>query len=178
MGKVAFYPRVSTDGQSVDNQLPAMEDWVRSRGHEIAEVYRENESAWKNGHQKELGRLLNDIRSGRRKYDIVLIWALDRLSREGAAAILNLVNTFKTYSVRVISIQEPWTEAPGEIGEVLFAIAGWVAKMESERKSERTRAGLARAVKEGKKLGRPPGSKDKTPRRKSGYHLRYSGATK
>ena len=57
------------------------------------------------------------------------MWALDRLSREGAAAILNLVNRFKTYGIKVISYQELWTEAPGEIGEVLYAIAGWVAKM-------------------------------------------------
>ena len=68
----------------------------------------------------------------------MLVWALDRLSREGAAAILNLVNTLKAYGVKVISYQEPWTEAPGEIGEILFAIAGWVARMESERRSERT----------------------------------------
>ncbi len=149
MAKVVFYQRVSSDDQAVANQVPALEDWVKASGHEIAAVYRENESAWKNGHQKELGRLLADIRSGRRKYDVVLVWALDRLSREGTAAILNLVNTLKTYGVRVISIQEPWTEAPGEIGEVLFAIAGWVAHVESERKSGRTEAGLVRAVREG-----------------------------
>jgi len=97
---------------------------------------------------------------------VVLVWALDRLSREGAAAILNLVNILKVYGVRVISYQEPWTEAPGEIGEVLYAIAGWVAKMESKRRSERTKAGLERALRQGKRLGRPRGSKDKRKRRR------------
>ena len=43
----------------------------------------------------ELARLLGDIRNGYRRFDIVLCWALDRLSRDGAAALLNLVNTFK-----------------------------------------------------------------------------------
>ena len=105
----------------------------------------------------------------------MLVWALDRLSREGAAAILNLVNRFKTYGVRVISYQESWTEAPGEIGEILYAIAGWVARMESERRSERTKAGLARAISQGKKLGRPQGSKDKKKRMRHGYLLRYAG---
>jgi len=77
---------------------------------EIVEIYQDSESAWKAGHQKELAKLLGDIRSGQQKYDVVLIWALDRLSREGAAAILNLVNTFKTYGTRVISHQESWTD--------------------------------------------------------------------
>jgi len=104
----------------------------------------------------------------------MLVWALDRLSREGAAAILNLVNRFKTYGVRVISYQESWTEAPGEIGEILYAIAGWVARMESERRSERTKAGLARAISQGKKLGRPKDSKDRVKRKRRGYLLRYA----
>ena len=99
---------------------------------------------------------------------------MDRLSRLGAASILNLIDTFKAYGIKVISYQEAWTEAPGEIGEVLYAIAGWVAKMESTRRSERTRAGLVRAVKEGKTLGRPKGRKDKTKRKRTGYLLRYA----
>jgi len=173
--RAALYLRVSSAEQNTDNQLPALKSYAASRGWEVTSVYSENESAWRAGHQKELARLLADIRGGKRKYDVLLVWALDRLSRGGAAAILNLVDTFKTYDVRVVSLQEPWTEAPGAIGEILYAIAGWVAKMESQRKSERTKAGLARAVREGKKLGRPLGSKDKAPRRHSGYLLRYAG---
>ena len=61
--------------------------------------------------------------------------------------------------VRIKSYRESWNEAPGEIGEVLYAIAGWVAKMESQRQSERTKAGLARDIAQGKKLGRPQGEK-------------------
>lgn len=97
---------------------------------------------------------------------MVLVWALDRLSREGALAILTLVSTLKAYSVKVLSYQEAWTEAPGELAEVLYAIAGWVARMESQRRSERTKAGMARVKSQGKKLGRPKGSKDKRKRRR------------
>jgi len=70
----------------------------------------------------------------------------------------------------------PWVcpEAPGAMGEVLYAIAGWVAKMESERRSERTKAGLARAISQGTKLGRPTGSKDAGKRKRTGYLLRYA----
>ena len=103
-----------------------------------------------------------------------MVWALDRLSREGAAAILNLIDTFKVYGVRVVSYQEAWTEAPGQIGEILYAITGWVARMESQRRSERTKAGIERARLEGKRIGRPKGSKDKEPRKRTGYQLRYA----
>ena len=58
---------------------------------------------------------------------------------------------------------------PGELAEVLYALTGWVARMESQRRSERTKAGLARVKAHGKRLGRPPGSKDgrKRKRRRS-----------
>ncbi|MBI2859863.1 MAG: recombinase family protein [Chloroflexi bacterium] len=127
-------------------------------------VYEEEESAWRSGHQKELARLLAHAR--RRKFEIVLVWALDRLSREGAHAILGLVHKLTSYGARVLSYQESWTEAPGELGELLFAIAGWVARMESQRRSERTKAGLVRAKNQGKRLGRPPGARDRRKRKR------------
>ena len=170
--KVCIYSRVSTAGQDVENQLLVLKSWAETRGFEIVQIYQEQESAWKAGHQKELARLKAD--AALHRFEVVLVWALDRLSREGAAAILNLIDGLKTYGVKVYSHQESWTEAPGAIGEILFAIAGWVAKMESERRSERTKAGLVRAIKEGKKLGRPKGRKDKRKRRTAGYYHRYA----
>lgn len=103
--------------------------------------------------------MLQDAR--KRKFDVMLVWALDRLSREGSLAILSLVHRLKTFGVKVISYQESWTEAPGELAELLYALTGWVARMESQRRSERTRAGLTRVVAQGKRLGRPPGSKNR-----------------
>ncbi len=96
----------------------------------------------------------------------MLVWALDRLSREGALAILSLVNKLSSCGVKVLSYQESWNEAPGELAELLYALTGWVARMESQRRSERTRAGLAGVKAQGKRLGRPPGSKDKRKRRR------------
>ncbi len=95
-----------------------------------------------------------------------MVWALDRLSREGALAILSLVNRLSSYGVKVLSYQESWTEAPGELAELLYALTGWVARMESQRRSERTKAGLARVKAQGRKLGRPRGSRDKMKRRR------------
>lgn len=168
--KAAIYARCSTAEQSTDNQVPVLEAWARERGFEVVAVYRENESAWKQGHQTELAKLIIEAR--RHKFDIVLVWALDRLSREGAGTILNLINTLKP--VKVFSYQEPWTEAPGIVADILYAITGWVAQMESQRRSERTKAGLVKAVANGKRLGRPKGSKDKGKRKRTGYLMRYA----
>ena len=105
--KAVIYARTSTNEQSTDNQVPVLEDWAKQRNFEVIEVYQETESAWKPGHQKELAKLLSDCRNGRYKFDVVLVWALDRLSREGAAAILNLINALEVYRVQVVSYQEP-----------------------------------------------------------------------
>ncbi|MDP2729309.1 MAG: recombinase family protein [Dehalococcoidales bacterium] len=164
--KAACYLRVSTGQQDVSNQLPAIKAWCESRGYELAEVYQEAESAWRNGHQHELSRLLSDIRGGKRRYDVLLIWSLDRLCRQGIGAVLQLVATFETYGCHVISIQESWTQDTGPMRELFIAMAAWAGKFESDRRSERTKAGLARAIKEGKVLGRPPGRKDSKQRRK------------
>jgi len=164
MKSCCIYSRVSTGEQDTQNQTMVLTDWAKQRGFEIAKVYGEEESAWKAGHQRALAQLLNDARKG--KFTIVLVWSLDRLSREGALAILSLVHRLAAYGVKVISYQESWTEASGELGELLYALTGWVARMESQRRSERTKAGLAKAIAHGKKLGRPNGAKDKKRRKK------------
>jgi len=175
MTKAAVYLRVSGNEQNTENQLPALEKFAESRGFEITAIYREQESAWKSGHQSELKRFLQDCGKGIRKFDILLVWSLDRLSREGPAAILQLIHTMDLFGVRVISINEPWTEFPNEVTPLFYAIVGWVAEFESRRRSERTLAGLDRARKEGKTLGRPKGSQDKKPRHRAGYLQRWAG---
>ncbi len=156
--KVCIYSRVSTGQKDTTNQSIALAEWAKQRGFEVIRVYKEEESAWKSGHQRELANLIADAR--RRKFQAVLVWALDRLSREGALAILSLVNKLSSRGVKVLSYQKSWTEAPGELAELLYALTGWIARMESQRRSERTKAGLARVKAQGKHLGRPPGSKD------------------
>jgi len=153
MSKVAIYLRCSTQEQTTDNQLPALEQWIADRGHDLVEVYSENESAWRNGHQQELSRLFADL--PKRKVDILLIWSLDRLTREGIARVFELVNKFKASGVQVISYSEPWTEQSGMMADLLYAITAWVANYESQRRSERTKAGLSRVSRDGKSLGRP-----------------------
>ena len=165
--KAAIYCRVSTADQHTDNQLDSLKAWAQRREFTVVQVYQENETAWKAGHQRELAKLLDRARQGR--FRVIMVWSLDRLSREGSLAILSLVEKLKTYGVKVLSYQEAWTDAPGELAELLYSITGWVARMESQRRSERTRAGLERAKRNGQALGRPPGARDKRKRKKVSY---------
>jgi DNA invertase Pin-like site-specific DNA recombinase len=170
--KVVVYLRVSKKEQETENQLPALEHWISGRGHELVALYREDESAWHSGHQHELSKLMADL--PKHRPDILLVWSLDRLTRQGIGPILQLVNSFRAHGVHVISYSEPWTEQAGPMRDLLFAIAGWAANFEADRISKRTLAGLERAKAEGKTLGRRPGSKDKEPRKRTGYLLRYA----
>ena len=104
--KVCIYSRVSTGEQDTRNQSVILADWAEQCGFEVAKVYEEEESAWKNGHQRELANLVADAR--RRKFQAVLVWALDRLSREGALAILSLVQ-------EVICLWSEGALLPGEL---------------------------------------------------------------
>ena len=170
--KAGLLLRVSDSGQHTENQLPDLQAWANRRGLEIVQVYELQESAWRGAHEKMLSQVYRDARQG--KFQVLLVWALDRLSREGPLATLEIVHRLGQAGVQVWSYQEPWTEAGGELLDLLLAIAGWVARMESNRRSERTKAGLKRAVSQGKRLGRPPGSKDKKKRSRRGYLLRWA----
>jgi DNA invertase Pin-like site-specific DNA recombinase len=156
--RVVIYTRVSTDEQHKENQLPVLEEWAKNRGWEVIKVYQEDESAWKAGHQKELAQLLKDARMG--GFKIVLIWALDRICRGGPREIFPLLETLSGYGVKVFSNQENWTEQPeGPMYDLLISVYAWVARMESQRRSERTKLGMIRAkekgTKSGKAIGRP-----------------------
>ena len=141
--RVVFYLRCSDTSQETENQRKALAEWVDRRGFQTVAIYEETASGWKDGHQSELSRLLTDARKAR--FDAVVVWSLDRLTRGGPHKILSMVHRFAECGVRTISFQEPWTEAPGEMGELLYSIVGWIAQFESRRLSERTKAGLERA---------------------------------
>lgn len=170
-----IYLRVShTTGQDTDNQLPALEKMAAAKGYQVVSVYRENASAWKAGQQKELARLKDDIRTGKHHVDALLVYALDRLSRQGSLEVLRLIAQFKSLGVKVISHQEDFTGLPFGFDDVVYSFLGWAARYESERKSANTKIGLIEARRKGKTLGRPKGSKDKHKRKRLGYLLRHA----
>ena len=86
---------------------------------------------------------------------MLLFWSLDRLSREGALETLQHLNRLTGYCVQWRSLTEQYLDSTGMFREAVISILAVVAKQERIRLSERTRAGLERARREGKSLGRP-----------------------
>jgi putative DNA-invertase from lambdoid prophage Rac len=177
--KVAIYARVSTEDQTTENQTADIVRWLSAHNISNEDVvwYRENESAWKLNHQAELSRLLRDLRTGRRKFDVLLVWALDRLSRQGIVPLISMLNSLRSYGCLISSCKEPWLSPENNMQEAFVAFIAWAAKFESDRKSERVKASHERARSKGVHIGRPKGKKDSTshPRRKSGYYERWAG---
>jgi DNA invertase Pin-like site-specific DNA recombinase len=144
-----LYLRVSTDRQTTGNQLADLDRLVRARGFEPV-IFEEVESAARA--RPVLDRLLADARSG--KLAAVAVWALDRLHRSMVGAI-QVVLELDRLGVRVVSVREPWLDTDSPVRPLLVAIFGWVAEQERTRLIERTKAGMSRARREGKMIGRP-----------------------
>ena len=90
----------------------------------------------------------------KRKFDLVLVWALDRLSREGISNTLGYLDRLNRNGIALKSLQESWLDTRDEsLGQLLIAIFSWVAAQERLRISERTRAGLKKAISNGKPIG-------------------------
>jgi putative DNA-invertase from lambdoid prophage Rac len=169
--KAAIWTRVSTSEQDAGNQLPALRKLAHHRGLHVVKEYSVEASAYNGAHRAALSGALEDARHG--EFDVLLVWALDRLTREGIEATLATMRRFRERGVLVISHEESWTDGPPEMQEILTAFFAWVAQMESKRRSERIKAGLERRKSEGKPIRRRQGSLDKKPRKRSGYIARY-----
>lgn len=77
--KAAIWARVSTDEQDSGNQVRQLRGWAEQRGWDMGLVYEAEASGWKGQHLKQLSQVYTDARLGR--FNLLLVWALDRLSR-------------------------------------------------------------------------------------------------
>jgi DNA invertase Pin-like site-specific DNA recombinase len=159
--RIGIYARVSTDdrGQDPENQLRQLRDWCASAGHDIAYEYIDRESGRKgvNG-RKQFAALFEDAH--RRKFDCVLFWALDRFTREGMVPTIMHLQRLASYGVGFHSYTEAHLATDNElVRNILLALLASLAKVEAQKISERTRAGMARARAraraQGKRIGRP-----------------------
>ena len=113
---------MSTDDQETGNQLAELRRWAARRSLEVvAEYVIEGASAWKGEHREQLAAALADARLG--KFDVLLVWALDRLDRQGVESTLGLLRRFHEARSPVWSLREPWTEtADARTAELLGAV--------------------------------------------------------
>jgi DNA invertase Pin-like site-specific DNA recombinase len=158
--RVALYARVSDPRggrQHPDIQLSELRDYARHRGWEVLPefVYVDRLSGSRDS-RPELNRLMADAR--RRRFNIVLVWKLDRLGR----SLRHLVNTlaeFESLGIALVSMRES-LDLSVPAGRLMFQIIGAMAEFERGLISERVTAGMRHAKTRGIHVGRPSVSVD------------------
>ena len=174
---VAIYGRVSTSAQNIETQLREARDYCSRSGIVEYKTYADVGVSGVKSSRPFLDEMLRDVRVG--KVKTIVIYKLDRLGRS-LPHLLDLLGEFKNRKVRLISISDgldsQTTNNP--MSQAFWRLLGVFADLERDLIRERVMSGLARAKEQGKKLGRPAGSKDKGARSVSGYHLRYAGRSK
>ena len=147
-----IYARVSTKdkGQDTENQLAQLRRYAESQNWEVIE-YIDHETG-KHANRAAFLKLFEA--ASRREINMVLVWALDRFTREGVGETFLHIKKLTGYGVQFESLTEAHFRTTGPAGELMIAIAAWIAKQERSRISERTKAGLATAKAKGKQLGR------------------------
>ena len=152
--KTAIYARVSTRRQETDNQIQQLREFATKLGWEIMAEYVDMVSG---SGKKERPRFLAMMQdASQRKFDLLLFWSLDRLSREGIVRTLGYLQQFKSWNVGWRSYTQPFLDTGNAmVTDIVLSVLAAVAQQERLTISERTLAGLRRARKAGKVLGRP-----------------------
>lgn len=151
--RAALYVRVSTDKQTVENQIARLTEIAKGRGWEIAATYNDAGISGAKGRKDRPGldEMLKDAQ--RRKFDVVMAWSIDRLGRS-LIDLLGTIQTLETCGVDLYLDQQALdTTTPA--GRLMFQVTGAFAEFERSMIQQRVRAGLKRAVASGKRLGRP-----------------------
>jgi predicted site-specific integrase-resolvase len=134
--RVAIYARVSTDdkGQDPENQLRELRDWVINSGHIISREYVDYESGRKGAEKrKQFAALFDD--AAERKCDCVILWALDRSSREGMAQTIIHLQRLSSYGVAFHSYTDPHLATDNElVRNILLALLSSLAKVEAQKR--------------------------------------------
>ena len=155
--EAAIYARVSTDdkGQDPENQLGQLRDWCGRMGYPVVCEYVEHENGGKGiEYRKQLAAMFAG--AAQREFDLLLVWSLDRFSREGMAATVAHLQRLASHGVAFRSFTEEHLSTENElVRNILLATLSSLAKLEREKISQRTKAGLERARANGKRLGRP-----------------------
>jgi len=156
----AIYCRVSTDKQDANNQVIALKEYAQRSDHTVFKIYTDIISG------KERSRPQYDLMfedAHRKLFDLVLFWDLSRFSRAGTLYTLQKLKELENLGIDWESYQEPYFKSIGQFKDVVLSVISTVAKIEREKISERTKAGLRKAKNVGKR------GKDKKPRSRAGY---------
>ena len=151
MKRAAIYCRVSTLDQHPETQLYDLRQMAAQRGVEIVQEYTDRISGAKSK-RPGLDELLRDARRG--KFDVVMVWAFDRIARS-VRHFLEVLDELNHLGIEFISRREN-IDTGGPLGRAVIIIVGAIAELERDLIVERVRAGMRRAKLEGRHIGRNP----------------------
>ena len=151
--RAAIYVRISTDKQTVENQVRELHRIAERRGWQIVEEYHDAGISGAKGRDQRPGldRMLKD--AGKRRFDVIMAWAIDRLGR----SLIDLLGTIQHLEAcRVdLYLDQQSIDTTTPAGKLMFQMTGAFAEFERSMIRQRVKAGLKRAVEQGTKLGRP-----------------------
>jgi DNA invertase Pin-like site-specific DNA recombinase len=151
MKRAALYLRVSTVDQNAATQLHDLEALAQQRGFEVVQRYTDQITGTR-ARRPGLDQLMADAR--RHRFDVLLVWACDRLARS-VRHLLESLDELNHLGIEFISFREQLDTA-GPLGRAVVVIIGAIAELERSLIVERVRAGMRRAKLEGRHIGRRP----------------------
>lgn len=133
------YARCSTDDQTVQSQRHELERWLSTHAPQSPTRWYEDAGfSGSNGDRPAFQRLMKEVKSG----ETVLCYAVDRMTREGIVATLQLRQSLKAKGAKLVSVSEPWLSDDNPASEIVTAVLAWAAEQERMRIHARQRAGI------------------------------------
>jgi DNA invertase Pin-like site-specific DNA recombinase len=151
MTRTAIYLRVSTIDQHPETQVHDLRQMAAQRGYTIFREYTDRISGTK-AKRPGLDAMMSDARHG--QFDVVLVWASDRIARS-VKHFLDVLDELNRLKIEYVSFREN-IDTGGPLGRAIIIIVGAVAELERNLIIERVRAGMRRARLEGRHIGRNP----------------------
>ena len=152
MTRAVLYARVSTVDQNCATQLLDLRQLAEQRGLEIVETYVDHGISGTRARRPGLDKLMAD--AARHRFDIVVVWAFDRLARS-VRHLLATLDELNRLGIEFVSLREN-IDSGGPLGRAIITIVGAVAELEKSLITERVRSGMRRARLEGRHIGRRP----------------------
>jgi DNA invertase Pin-like site-specific DNA recombinase len=151
MQRAALYMRVSTLDQHPETQFYDLRELAKQRGFQIVQEYTDRISGAK-ARRPGLDQMMKDARQ--RQFDVVLVWAGDRIARS-VRHFLEVLDELNHLEIEFVSFREN-IDTGGPLGRAIIVIIGAIAELERNLIIERVRAGMRRAKLEGRRIGRAP----------------------
>jgi len=151
MKRAALYMRVSTLDQHPETQLHDLRQMAQQRGFEIVSEHTDRISGAK-ARRPGLDEMMRNARRGH--FDVVLVWASDRIARS-VRHFLEVLDELNRLNIEFVSFREQ-LDTGGPLGRAVVVIIGAIAELERSLIVERVRAGMRRARLEGQHIGRKP----------------------